>query len=171
VDKRALLDELKIDRGVVEEAPRRPMRWFALIAGVAGIAFIVWYVVFPKADPVAVAAPVVATTTAPAPKPTAIEGSVLDATGYVVARRQATVSAKITGKVVGVCIGKACACRRDRCSPGSMPALSAPARAGRIAARIAKSGLEEISADPPGGARSGAEGLAAKTGARRLDRG
>jgi hypothetical protein len=48
VDKRALLDELKIDRGAaVEVAPRRPMRWFALIAVVAGVAFIAWYVVFP----------------------------------------------------------------------------------------------------------------------------
>jgi RND family efflux transporter MFP subunit len=105
VDKRALLDELKIDRGVaVDEQPRRPIRWFALIAAVAGIAFMAWYVVFPKADPAAVAAPVVATPVMTAPKPAAIEGSVLDATGYVVPRRQATVSAKTTGKVVEVFI-------------------------------------------------------------------
>ena len=102
MDKRALLGELKIDRdAVVAEAPRRPMRWFALIAALAGVAFIAWYVVFSKADPVAVAAPTVAPTPA---KPSAVEGSVLDATGYVVARRQATVSAKVTGKVVEVFI-------------------------------------------------------------------
>jgi RND family efflux transporter MFP subunit len=103
VDKRALLDELKIDRGAAaEEPPRRPLRWFALIAAIAGIAFIAWYVVFPKSEPVAVAAPVVPATAAPAPR--SAEGSVLDATGYVVARRQATVSAKTTGKVVEVFI-------------------------------------------------------------------
>jgi RND family efflux transporter MFP subunit len=104
VDKRALLDELKIDRGAAVDEPRRPIRWFALIAAVAGVAFIAWYVVFPKADPAAVAAPVVAAPVASAPKPAVIEGSVLDATGYVVARRQATVSAKVTGKVVEVFI-------------------------------------------------------------------
>jgi RND family efflux transporter MFP subunit len=101
VDKRALLDELKIDRGAaVTEAPRRPLRWFALIAVVAGIGFVVWFVNMPKADPVPAAAPVVA---APVVK-SAPEGSVLDATGYVVARREATVSAKVTGKVVEVFI-------------------------------------------------------------------
>ena len=105
MDKRALLDELKIDRGAAaEEPPRRPMRWFALVAAIAGIAFIAWYVVFPKADPVAVAAPVVPQPQHRHPRAAAVEGSVLDATGYVVARRQATVSAKITGKVVEVFI-------------------------------------------------------------------
>ncbi len=105
MDKRALLDELKIDRGAAaEEPPRRPLRWFALIAAIAGIAFIAWYVVFPKSEPVAVAAPVVPATAAPAPRSAAVEGSVLDATGYVVARRQATVSAKTIGKVVEVFI-------------------------------------------------------------------
>src|SRR4030095_9293706 len=84
--------------------PRRPIRWFALIAAIAGLAFIAWYVVFPKADPAAVAAPAVATPEMRAPNPAAIEGSVLDATGYVVARRQATVSAKVTGKVIEVFI-------------------------------------------------------------------
>lgn len=105
MDKRALLDELKIDRGAAAEEPsRRPVRWFALVAAIAGIAFIAWYVVFPKSEPVAVAAPVVPATATPAPRSAAIEGSVLDATGYVVARRQATVSAKTTGKVIEVFI-------------------------------------------------------------------
>jgi RND family efflux transporter MFP subunit len=105
VDKRALLDELKIDRSAAaEEPPRRPLRWFALVAAIAGIALIAWYVVFPRSEPVAVAAPVVPATATPAPRSAAVEGSVLDATGYVVARRQATVSAKTTGKVVEVFI-------------------------------------------------------------------
>jgi RND family efflux transporter MFP subunit len=101
MDKRALLGELKIDRGApAAETSQRPWRWFVVIACVAGIAFIVWFVNVPKADPVPVA-PVVAA--APVAK-SAPEGSVLDATGYVVARRKATVSAKVTGKVVDVLI-------------------------------------------------------------------
>jgi RND family efflux transporter MFP subunit len=102
MDKRALLGELKIDRGApAAETSQRPWRWFVVIACVAGIAFIVWFVNVPKADPVPVAAPVLAA--APMAKSTP-EGSVLDATGYVVARRKATVSAKVTGKVVDVLI-------------------------------------------------------------------
>jgi len=100
LDKRALLDELKIDRGAVVAAPARPLRWFAVIAVVAGLAFVFWFVSFPKAEPVKVAAPAVAATSPVATK----DSSVLDATGYVVARRQATVSAKVTGKVVEVFI-------------------------------------------------------------------
>jgi HlyD family secretion protein len=103
VDKRALLDELKIDRGAVTAAPTgRPLRWFIGIAIAGGIAFVVWIVNFPTADPVPVAAVPVAA--APAPVAATNDASVLDATGYVVARRQATVSAKITGKVVEVFI-------------------------------------------------------------------
>ena len=102
MDKRALLGELKIDRDApATETSQRPWRWFVVIACVAGIAFIVWFVNVPKADPVPAAAPVVAA--APVAK-SAPEGSVLDATGYVVARRKATVSAKVTGKVVEVLI-------------------------------------------------------------------
>ena len=102
MDKRALLDELKIDRGAVAAVPaRRPLRWFIAIAIAGGIAFVVWFVNFPKAEPIPVAALPVAAATKPAP---AKDASVLDATGYVVARRQATVSAKITGKVVEVFI-------------------------------------------------------------------
>jgi RND family efflux transporter MFP subunit len=102
MDKRALLGELKIDRDApATETSQRPWRWFVVIACVAGIAFIVWFVNVPKADPVPAAAPVVAA--APVTKSTP-EGSVLDATGYVVARRKATVSAKVTGKVVEVLI-------------------------------------------------------------------
>jgi RND family efflux transporter MFP subunit len=102
MDKRALLGELKIDRDAPAiETSQRPWRWFVVIACVAGIAFIVWFVNVPKADPVPAATPVVAA--APVAR-SAPEGSVLDATGYVVARRKATVSAKVTGKVVEVLI-------------------------------------------------------------------
>jgi len=103
VDKRALLDELKIDRGAaVEEPTRRPWKWFIAIAVVAGIAFVAWFVLADRMNPVPPPVPV---AVAPAPVVKAkVEGSVLDATGYVVARREATVSAKVTGKVTEVFI-------------------------------------------------------------------
>ena len=59
-----------------------------------------------RTDPVAVAEP--ATETA-----AVAQSSILDASGYVVARRQATVSAKITGKVVTVGIEEGQRVERD----------------------------------------------------------
>jgi len=103
VDKRALLDELKIDRGAaVEESPRRPWKWFVAIAVAAGVAFVAWFVLADRINPVP-PPPVTVAPAAQVVKPK-VEGSVLDATGYVVARREATVSAKVTGKVTEVFI-------------------------------------------------------------------
>lgn len=100
VDKKALLSELTIDREAREATGGgRPIKWFAAIAVAAGIAFTVFYVDFP----IAAAPPTVRTVVAQAGSPPAGD-SVLDATGYVVARRQATVSAKVTGKVQEVLI-------------------------------------------------------------------
>ena len=137
-----MLDELKIDRGTAVAPPARPMRWFILLAVAGGIAFVVWFVIFSKADPVPVAAPVVA---APSAVKQAVDGSVLDATGYVVARRQATVSAKITGKVVEVFIeegmrveGGQLLARLDASIPRAELALSES----RLAS--ARAGLEEL---------------------------
>jgi RND family efflux transporter MFP subunit len=104
VDKRALLDELKIDRGAaVDDPPKRPWKWFIAIAVVAGIAFVAWFAIAGRMNTVQAPAPVAVAAPPPVVKPK-VEGSVLDATGYVVARREATVSAKITGKVTEVFI-------------------------------------------------------------------
>src|SRR5215831_20743969 len=94
-DKRALLGQLRIDRGT-EPAGFAPGRRTWIIGGAvvlsalaAGGAWLVWSA--RAALPVHVAAA----------QPLAGGGagaSVLDATGYVTARRQATVSAQITGK-------------------------------------------------------------------------
>ena len=46
-------------------------------------------------------------------------GSVLDASGYVTARRQATVSAKITGKVAEILIEEGMRVKEATCWPGS----------------------------------------------------
>ena len=100
MDKKALLSDLTIDRAGAEGASTgRPIKWLIGIAVAAGIGFTALYVDFPNAAPppdlrTVVARPVVAAT----------GDTVLDATGYVVARRHATVSAKVTGKVLDVLI-------------------------------------------------------------------
>jgi RND family efflux transporter MFP subunit len=90
-----LLHQLRIDREAVR-APRRRTRLLAL-AGVLGLALLGAVLWFAWARP---APPVI--TTAVARASSEGTGSVLDASGYVTARRQATVSAKITGKVTEV---------------------------------------------------------------------
>jgi RND family efflux transporter MFP subunit len=97
VDKANLLSQLRIDRGA-DRPPRRRGRLFAVAALVllAGTAAVWLWVA--RARP-----PVVSTAVALAAAQGGA-GSVLDASGYVTARRQATVSAKITGKVTEVLI-------------------------------------------------------------------
>ena len=102
MDKKALLNELRIDR---ENAPggAKPVKWLVALAVVGGIAFVAWAFGKPYlgigADTVEVRTVLVRATAAAVPG-----SSVLDASGYVVARRQATVSSKTTGKVVEVLI-------------------------------------------------------------------
>jgi len=94
LEKSDLLKELRIDRDARDEGPPPRLRlWVAIGAAllVAG-GLAAWLLGRDKA---------VEVTTAVARAMPATGGgtSVLDATGYVTARRQATVSAKITGKV------------------------------------------------------------------------
>lgn len=93
-----LLRELRIDRSAPPPASRRTL-WIALAAAAAVVLLaIVGWALFGRDKGVEVRTAAV----------TAIgnsgNASVLDATGYVVARRMATVSAKITGKVREVLI-------------------------------------------------------------------
>ena len=99
-DRAALLDQLKIDRSAEPTDSGRPIKWFIGIAVLAGIAFTYFLFDAPAGgdDLVDVSTAVARSASAHA------AGSVLDATGYVVARRQATVSSKATGKVVEVLI-------------------------------------------------------------------
>ncbi len=98
-DKKALLGQLRIDRSEAPSAGIGRRSW--IIAGVVVLAALAavgaWLALSARA------APAVHTATAQA-----IGGgggaSVLDATGYVTARRQATVSAQITGTVAAVLI-------------------------------------------------------------------
>ena len=99
-EKAALLDDLKIDRSAPAEGSAKPTVWLAGIALFLVVLFGGWYLYAPplQANPITV-------TSAMARGGVASDvASVLDATGYVVARRQATVSSKATGKVVQVLI-------------------------------------------------------------------
>src|SRR5688572_4638394 len=99
MERSQLLDELRIDRDG-GRPPRARVRAFALAAVVllaVGVALWFWLPGWLM--------PTVRVAVAKAASPTpATGGSVLDASGYVTARRQATVSAKITGKVSQVLI-------------------------------------------------------------------
>ena len=94
MDTSELLKQLRIDRD--GGRPRRSRRRLVLLAAaaVAALGVLLWLVL-------GWGAPTVRTAVARAASAPGA-GSVLDASGYVTARRQATVSAKITGKVVEV---------------------------------------------------------------------
>jgi RND family efflux transporter MFP subunit len=100
-DKRLLLEQLRIDPSNREEgAGSRPIRWtvvvaFALVALLAAGAG--YWVLRGQS---------LAVEVAPAAPPAATAGpaAILQATGYVTARRQATVSAQITGALKEVLI-------------------------------------------------------------------
>jgi RND family efflux transporter MFP subunit len=94
LDKSELLKELRIDRDAPPDAAPSHLRlWLAIGAAlVVAVGLAAWFLTRDK--------PVEVTTATARAMPVIGGGtSVLDATGYVTARRQATVSAKITGKV------------------------------------------------------------------------
>jgi RND family efflux transporter MFP subunit len=93
---KATLDDLRIDR----TAPRRskaPLLLFAVLALVGFVAGgAIWWMNRPKA-------PVVRTTVVYAGGGSS-DRTLLNASGYVTARREATVSSKVTGKVIEVLV-------------------------------------------------------------------
>ena len=95
-----LLKELRIDRSAPPPAPSRTGLWIGLgiALAVVVLALAAW-ALFGRDDAIEVK-----TGTVTALDSGGGSASVLDATGYVVARRMATVSAKITGKVREVMI-------------------------------------------------------------------
>src|SRR5262245_40677046 len=97
MERRDLIEQLRIDK---DDRPRRShRRWVALaLALVLVVAGLAWFGLARSAPPSVRTAVARAAPRGPA------TGSVLDASGYVTARRQATVSAKITGKVTEVLI-------------------------------------------------------------------
>ncbi|XOV83288.1 MAG: efflux RND transporter periplasmic adaptor subunit [bacterium] len=110
-NKKALLNELKLDR----DAPRRtlasgPSKWMVAAALVGGVGFALWAFDLPSSN----SALPVKTALARAAYTESATPSVLDATGYIVARRQATVSSKATGKVIEVLIEEGVVVEKDQ---------------------------------------------------------
>ena len=101
------LSALKIERAPLDTGGRRWGRWVALIvllAGAAGAAY--WWV--NRVVPLEVE---VAQVTQRA---VGTQASVLNASGYVTARRRATVSSKVTGKVIEVNVEEGMAVREGQ---------------------------------------------------------
>lgn len=91
------LSTLKIDRSE-EPAPSRRGLWITLALVSIGLLALTWWWLRPRAEPVRLA-----TVTQRASQQGGAS-SVLNASGYVTARRQATVSSKFTGKVLEVLV-------------------------------------------------------------------
>lgn len=106
-DKIDRLSELKIDRNATTDEPSRwPWVVAAVVIAVAASGYLVRYLVN---GPVDVEVQTVQLVN------TGVGGlSVLDASGYVVARRQATVSSKIAGKVLDVLIEEGMTVEKDQ---------------------------------------------------------
>src|SRR5580698_2859499 len=95
-DKSALLNQLRIDRSGAPASSGKLGIWLGLgVVVVAAAALGLWWWTRPGAVPVHLVA-----ASAIAGEGAAAAGSILDASGYVVARRQATVASKITAKMV-----------------------------------------------------------------------
>lgn len=91
-DKTALLGQLKIDRNAAIVEPRPLWPWFAAAAVV--VLIVVAYLILRPGNALEVKSVAVRSMGS-----ASAGGSVLDASGYIVAQRQATVSSKVTGKV------------------------------------------------------------------------
>jgi HlyD family secretion protein len=94
---KAALDALRIERGIEPNSPRRALLAAFVIAIMVLAAAAIWWTTRPKAIEVRTAAARGAATSDG-------ERTVLNASGYVTARREATISSKITGKVTEVLV-------------------------------------------------------------------
>jgi len=101
------LAALKLEREPVIPANRRWVGWLVLVLLVAAAGGTAWWW-FSRERPIAVEIASVTQRQAGA------QASVLNATGYVTARRRATVSSKITGKVVEVNVEEGMAVRQGQ---------------------------------------------------------
>jgi RND family efflux transporter MFP subunit len=130
------LDDLRIDRGSEEDHASRPWRWLALLALVALVVTLVWW--FTRAGGVEV-------TTAVAIEADVDDAqTVLNASGYVTARRKATVSSKVTGKVREVLIEEGMAVTKGQILARlDTSNVEASLHLAEAELRAAKTGLEE----------------------------
>ena len=101
------IDQLKIDRST--SPPKRSLNRLYVVGGLVLIAAALWFL-FGRGGGSVVAE----TDIARKPPSAAAANSVLDASGYVVARRQATVSSKVTGKVLEVFVEEGMSVEKDQ---------------------------------------------------------
>jgi RND family efflux transporter MFP subunit len=98
-DRAALLNQLRIDRSEPPSSNGAGKWWATGIVVIIIAASAVWYLRRPTGVPITTAVAQAAASGAPG---ASAGPSLLDASGYIVARRRATVSSKVTGKVVKV---------------------------------------------------------------------
>ena len=91
------LDDLRIERGNKPAAPRRTLPLVLVAIAVLAVLAAAWWTTRPKALEVRTAAAREVTGAG-------ADRTVLNASGYVTARREATVSSKVTGKVTEILI-------------------------------------------------------------------
>ena len=89
------IEQLRIDRSATSHQPRRPWLWLVVLLIVLAGGAAWWWLSRPTAATVSTAVAIRRTARVE-------RDPVLNASGYVTARLQATVSSKITGKVVSV---------------------------------------------------------------------
>jgi RND family efflux transporter MFP subunit len=106
MNKASLIGQLQIDRGGAPGGGSGPPArlWWILGGALAAIVVVILAIVFVVVQPGRLAVTVAVAKTAIASGGASQGASLLDASGYVVARRQATVSSKITGRVTQVLI-------------------------------------------------------------------
>ncbi|AND69833.1 hypothetical protein ATSB10_23790 [Dyella thiooxydans] len=171
MDHTELLNQLKIDRAAKDLEPSGPggrMVWIALavllLLAAAGGLF--WWHQRPLQVKLA---------TAVAPSTAEASGAVLQATGYVTARRQATVSAQITGTLTEVLIeegdhvhkGQVLARLEDSAYRASLDAARANARAAHAQAGQTAAELRQAQADAARQDALVARGLVSKQAAEQ----
>ncbi len=105
-EKSTLLNELRIERDdVPTRTPRRrSIGQLKIAVAIVTILVIIATLTWPRESSQAVPSETVAAQSATDSPPAMTKGSLLDASGYVVARRRATVSAKVSGKVMELLI-------------------------------------------------------------------
>jgi RND family efflux transporter MFP subunit len=102
------IHQLKIDRSAPPPAGRR-WPWLLAVAGIVIVGTALWMLAARLGGAVEVE-----TDIARRPPSVAAASSVLDASGYVVARRQATISSKVTGKVLEVLVEEGMRVEKDQ---------------------------------------------------------
>lgn len=177
-NRRDLLDQLRIDRSEDEQAGPAGRPWLMAAVGfAAGLvvtgtgAFVLW----PSAPAPAASVAKPSTPAAPASGPAApASASVLTGSGYVTARRVATVSAEITGRVVQILVeegmavteGQVIAQLDTTLAEIDLSVLEAGARAADATADDAERQLERLRGLPSGAVVSRAELTAAEARAK-----